>query len=1042
MIPWLTEQALRRRLLVLASVGVVLFAGVWSFQHQLIDAYPDISAQTVVVIATYPGKAPEEVERQVTAPIELAIGGCPKVNVVRSRTMFGLSVIQVQFEEGTELYWARQRVKERLDGAGLPTGASAELGPVGTGFGEIYRYELRGDGDCDTMELRTLNDWVVIPALRRVPGVSDVTNFGGRAKQYTVTLDPMRLERLGISLRDVIQAIQTNNANAGGGVVRRGEMSLVIRGRGSFQSLADIERSVINTVDGTPVTLRDVADVGYDFQVPNGVFSINDDADAVEGAVLMRRGENTSRTIERVKAEVERLNKESLPPTIRIVPFYDRTELVNSTLRTVAHSVLEGILLVSLVLLLFWGSPLIAAIVVATIPFALLVAVSLMYASGIPIGLLAIGAIDFGIIVDGAVIMTDNIAEHLTHAERRGERRGLIPAIRNAAHEIQRPMFFSMLIIIGAYLPLLSLGGIEGLLFRPMALTVIFALLGAVIFGLFVAPVLASYLLASGFEEWENPVLTWIRPRYASILRGLLRARYAVALAALVSVATVIGLVVPRMGTEFLPYLDEGTIWVRANFPEGMALDQTAAHGNEMRRIIRWFPEVTMVMGQAGRNDTGTDPFPPSRLEMMVGLRPREEWTVGSKQELVARMGRRLRDSFPTTRFNFTQPIIDSVTEETNGTSANLAVELSGGEPEELLELARQTKAMLEKVPGALDVAIEQEGPQPQLIIQPDRAKCARYDVHIDDVNELINVALGGQPLGALYEGQRRFDIVAKFDRLLMTSTDAIGRLPVFSSHGVPIPLLQVATFDIVDGQTLIARENGRRRLTVRTDIVGRDQGGFAREAQRMFNEKVKLPTGCQVRWLGLFDNMERAQRHLLFVMPLTVGVIFTFLVVTFGSLREAALVLMAVPFAFIGGTLALYARGMNFNVSAGVGFTALFGVAMMNGVVLTQWIGMRRRQGLSLDEAIVESACSRLRPIMTTSMVAILGLFPASIATGLGSDVQRPLATVIVWGLVSSVVLTLFIVPVLYRVIAKPDRPRVDEARHDQDDEPDILSS
>jgi cobalt-zinc-cadmium resistance protein CzcA len=1007
------RRCLHHPLLVLSlATGIACF-GAWTYRQQTIDAYPDISAQVVTIITPYAGRAPEEVERQVTVPLELAMGSVPRLSIIRSRTIFGLSVVQLIFEEGVENYFARQRVQERLAAVQLPQGVHPELGPLATAYGEIYRYELRSDGLHDLMELRELNDWVVIPRLRRMPGVAEVINFGGNAKQFTLVLQPFQLERFGLTLKDVVEAIQTNNANAGGSMLRRGDMSFVIRGRGSFQTVSDIESTVVNTIGGTPIYVRDVAHVGLEPMMPSGIFSKDRTDETVEGIVLMRRGENPSRVLAGVKQEISRLNREALPRGVAIEPFYDRTFLVESTLRTVRHSILTGISLVVLVLLMFMGSPTVAVLVVATIPFSLLFALVLMYFTNIPIGLLSIGAIDFGILVDGAVIMVDHIVQRLRPA---GSKR-ISDTIAAAAVEVQRPIFFSMLIIIAAYLPLLTLSSIEGLLFRPMALTIVFALTGAVLFALFVVPTLAALLLRGGYADMENPVLTRLRPLYAGALRFLLRHRWpAVALVVAALAAITLG-IFPRLGTEFLPYLDEGVIWVRANFPEGTSLQQTATFGKRLRELVLEFPDVDFVTAQAGRNDSGTDPFPPSRCEMMIGPKPRDQWISGSKQELLAKLGRRLRGEFPTTRFNFTQPIIDSVTEDTNGTSANLAVEFSGSDSDVLLRLARQTRELLRQVPGAVDVNIEQEGPQPQFIISPDRALCARYDVQIEDVNQLINTALGGEPIGTLYEGERRFDIVARFDRSVLNSRQAIERLPVFSEHNVPIPLSQVARFDVLDGQTMIARDSGRRRLTVRCDIVGRDQGGFVDEAQRKFREQIDIPEGFRVRWLGMFENLERARRHFAVVIPVTVAIIFTMLLIAFGSIRTALIVLLGVPFAFVGAVVALYLRGMTFNVSSGVGFATLFGIAIMDGIVMVQWISVLRERGMELDEAIVAGALARLRPVLTTSLVAILGLLPASLATGLGSDVQRPLATVIVWGLFSSTVLTLFIVPVFYRI-------------------------
>jgi cobalt-zinc-cadmium resistance protein CzcA len=1022
MIPTLITLAVRHRWLVLVLAALTCALGVWSFLHQKIDAYPDISGQMVQIITTFPGRAPEDVERQVTIPLELAMGNVPRVEVIRSRTIFGLSVVQLGFEETVENYWARQRVAEKLAELTLPDGAQAALGPLATAYGEIFRYELRSDGTHDMMELRTLNDWVVIPRLLRTAGVADVSNFGGLARQYTVTLKPAELERYGIQLSDVVGALKSNNANAGGSVLRRGSMSFVIRGQGALTSTADLGAVFVNSVGGTPIYIRDVASVGFAAQVPSGIFSKDRLDDAVEGIVLMRRGENPSEVLARVESAVDELNGSDLPDGVQIHAFYDRSYLVSSTLRTVAHSVLAGVTLVVLVLLVFLGSPQMAALVALTIPFSLLFALVCMHASGIPIGLLSVGAIDFGIIVDGAVILADNVAHRLAAEMEHGQRWSVPRTVLAAALEVERSIFFSVLMIIGAYLPLLTLTSIEGLLFRPMALTLAFALIGALLFALFVVPALAIVFFRRGYVDHENPVLTWVRPSYGRVVEALLRVRYAVMVLVLALLAVTLVAIVPRLGTEFLPYLDEGVIWVRANFPEGTALEQTAVFGKRMREVILDFPDVQFATVQSGRNDSGTDPFPPSRIEMMIGPRPLAEWVhFATKQQLVQALGARLREEFPTTRFNFTQPIIDSVTEDTNGTSANLAVEFSGPDLDVLLGLAKKAVGLLQRVPGAVDVAIEQEGPQPQLVIRPRRALAARYNVRIDDVTQLINTALGGDPVGAIYEGERRFDVVVKFAREYLRSPEAVGRLPVFNADGVPIPLAQLADIHLQDGQTIIAREGGRRRLTVRCDIVGRDQGGFVSEAQELFDKEITVPRGYHVSWLGMFENLARARRHFGVLVPLTVALIYVLLVITFRSQRAALVVILSVPFAFMGGALALTLRGMHLNVSSSVGFVALFGVSLMDGVLMVRWITMLRIQGMALTEAIIEGAKSRLRPVLMTSLVAILGLLPAALATGLGSDVQRPLATVIVCGLLTSTFLTLFVVPVLYRIVAPP---------------------
>jgi cobalt-zinc-cadmium resistance protein CzcA len=1023
------ETALRMRWVVLLLTAGVVGWGIWAFTQQSIDAYPDISAQMVQIVTVYPGRAPEEVERQVTIPVENGMLGVPRVQTVRSRTIFGLSLVQMIFEEGTEGYWARQRVTEKLGDITLPDGVTPSMAPYATAYGEIYRYELVSDGTADLIDLRTLNDWVVTKRLRRVSGVAEVTNFGGYEKQYAVTFDQAKLRRFDLALSDVEDAIKKNNVAGGGSVVTRGSMSMVVRGKGQLEDLYQMREIFIKSIAGTPIYLKDVATVAIDTKVPNGMFSKDYQDPSVQGIVLMRKGENPSIVLERVQNAVAELNKSDMPRApdgelaVKIVSYYDRTHLIDATLHTVIHSVSLGITLVVIVLVFFLGRPAMALLVALTIPFSLVFAMVLMYLTGIPIGLLSIGAIDFGIIVDGSVIMAENIARRLGESGRR-DARGVMAIIRGAALDMQRPVFISVMLIMVAFLPLLSLTRIEGLLFRPMAMTILFALGGALIFALVLVPVLATFLFRRGYREWENPILHWITAPYVHSVELLLKVRWLIATVSVACLVVVLFVLVPRLGTEFLPYLDEGVLWVRANFPEGTSLEQTSEYGRRLREIALEFPDIRFAIVQAGRNDDGTDPFPPSRIEMMIGPKPRERWKdFKTKQELVNALGDRYRKQFPTTRFNFTQPIIDSVTEDTNGTSANLAVEFTGPDSDVLLKLARETLVLLRDIRGATDVNIEQEGPQPQLVIRPDRAMCARYNVRIEDVMRLVNMAIGGEPVSVLYDQEKRFDIVARLDKQSRKSPEAIGRLPVYTQDGVPIPLAQIATIHVSDGQTLIARGDGRRRMTVRCDIVGRDQGGFVAEAQERFKETIKptMPSGYREQWLGMFENLDRAYKHFLVLIPTTIAIIFVVLVVSFGSFRAAFILLLPIPFAFASGALALYLRHMNLNVSTGVGFATLFGIAIMDGVLMFKGITKYRLQGASVDAAIIHGRIDRLRPILMTSLVAILGLLPASLATTLGSDVQRPLATVIIWGLTGSTLFTLFVTPVFYRIFVPP---------------------
>ena len=1023
MIARLIKYALQYRWAVLLIASAISIAGIFLFTQMKIDAYPDISSQMVQVITVFPGQAPEEVERQVTVPIEIAMKNVPHVETIRSRTIFGLSVVQLIFKEGTESYWARQRVQEKLALISLPAGAEAEIGPLATAYGEMVRYELVSDGRQDLIELRTLNDWVIIPRLLRAEGVAEVSNFGGFEKQYGIILNPSQLLRYGLSVQEVISAIESNNTNSGGSVLSRGGMSFVIRGTGVLKNEKEIGDVFIKSVDGQPLYLRDISSIQISKKIPAGIFSKNNEDASVEGIVLLRKGENPSDVLNRVQSAIHELNKSGLPLGVKIVPFYDRSQLIASTIHTVAHSVTFGVMLVLFILLMFLGRPALAILVALTIPFSLLFAIILMYLTGIPIGLLSIGAIDFGIIVDGAIIIAESIARALhanneAHASNPDAPDKTIQTIAQATQEVERPVFFSVLIIVGAFLPLLTLTHIEGLLFRPMAQTIVFALIGAVIFSLFVLPVIASFLFRNGFKDTESKLLLYLKKQYHAALTWSLKHTQSIVVLSALLIGLLTIFIFPRVGSEFLPYMDEGVIWVRANFPEGTSLEQTSLFGKRLREVAMSFPDIKFVTVQAGRNDSGTDPYPPSRVEMMIGPNDPTTWTqVHSKSELITVIGNAFRTEFPTTRFNFTQPIIDSVTEDSNGTSANMAVEFSGNDSAVLLSLAKQAETLLKAIPGAVDVNIEQEGPQPQLVIEPDRALCARYKVNIIDLSTLINTAIGGSPVGVIYEDEKRFDIAVKFSSEYMNSMQSIQRLPVFNADGIPIPLSQVAKVKVVDGQTMIARADSVRRLTVRSDIQGRDQGGFVSEAQGVFAKQLKLPEGYRLNWIGMFENLDRAGKHFSILVPITILIIYLLIVAIFKSQRYALILLSTIPFAFTGGLVALYLRGMNLNVSSGVGFAAVFGISIMSGVLMIKAITTLERNGLPTDDAIIQGAMDCFRPIVIASLVAILGLLPASLAHGLGSDVQRPLSTVIVWGLGGASMMTLMLLPLIYRL-------------------------
>jgi len=1019
------RAALAHRWMVIGIAILMSGLGIYSYSQMNIDAYPDISGVEVQIITGYPGRAAEEVEQQITVPLEIAMASVPKTEVIRSRTIFGLSLVQIIFEPEVDDYWARSVVFQNISNAGLPPDAAPTLGSLSTAYGEIFRYQLTGDLKHGPIELRELNDWVITPRLLRAKGVVEVDNFGGLGKQYAIHLDREKLNRFGVKLQEITAAVRANNSSGGGSQMERGATSLVIRGLGRVKDFHDLENVFVKNSNGTPVFVKDVGSVVIDHLPQTGIFGKDANSDTVEGIVVMRRGENPSQVLAHIKEAVSELNEDTLPAGVKIIPFYDRTSLIQETLNTVFHNTAEGILLVVLVLFLFLGNPRIALIVALTIPGSLLFALILMKLTGIPISLLSVGSIDFGIIVDGAIIISENIIRHLELLTPEEKAHGIIPTILKASKEVQKPMLFSMLIVIVAYFPLLSLKYIEGLLFRPMAITLCFALLGALLIALYLVPVLSSFFFKPEFKsekaQREGLLLDKLTSAYSNFLPKILGARAWVVGGVFGLFFLVMVMIVPRLGMEFLPYMDEGVFWLRANFPEGISLKENAQYANQLRKIIGEFKEVSFVTTQTGRNDTGTDPFPTDRVEMMVGLKTKSEWKdYSSKLDLEDALRSRVGEEFPTTRFNLTQPIIDSVTEDTNGTSANLAVEIVGPDLTQLRGLAEQTVVLLKKIPGSVNVNVEQEGPQPQLQIKIDKSRMAHYQLSVDTVNDVINTAVGGLPVSQIFEGERKFDILVKYAPQFVNTPGQIGLLPVFNDSGEAIPLAQIADIKVVDGQTLIARSNNKRRITVRCDIRKRAQGDFVAEAKKQFKQEFKLPPGYSVEWLGMFENLERARKHFGVLIPLTVAAVFLLLFVTFGSLRRAGLVLLTVPFAVIGSAIALYLRGMPMSVSVGVGLTSLFGVATMHGVLMVSYIHQLRTEGMSLDQAIIKGASRRLRPVLMTATVAILGLLPASLATGIGSDVQRPIATVVVWGLLASAILTLLVLPALYRMIEK----------------------
>jgi len=848
--------------------------------------------------------------------------------------------------------------------------------------------------------------------------VADVTPFGGLVKQYQIVLDPELLEKYGQSVANVVTAVKANNRNAGGAIIDNSQQSMVVRGVGRLRTIDDIANIVVSAAHGTPVLVKNLGRVEIGAALQTGIFGLNEKTGGIEGIVLMRRGENPSDVLAQLKVAINELNQTRLPHGVRIVPIYDRTDLVDNTLRTVSRTLLEGFVIVVLVLIFFLGSPRAALLTALTIPLSLLFAFIAMHFNGVPANLLSLGALDFGIIVDGTLVMVEHIVRNL--ASRKPEPdEGVIDVIRGAALEVERPIFFSLLILVSAYIPLFTLERVERRLFTPMAFTVCAALIGSLLVSLTLVPVLATYLFRHDFPTWENPLLKWLTSRYERILNALMPRPRTVLVSATAIVVAAFALAT-SLGSEFLPTLDEGVIWIRANLPPGISLSESTQLAAEMRRIVLQFPEVKLIGSQTGRNDSGTDPFGPNRNEFLIGLKPYDAWPSGvSKADLIDQLRKKLSEQIPGVALNFTQPIIDTVTESVTGSSADLAVIISGPDLGQLRDLANTTLQTVKSVPGSTDVSIEQEADQPGLRIQIDRAKIARYGLNVEDINPIIESAIGGLAVSTLYEGDRQFDITARYIPNARKDANDIGNLLVHTADGGRVPLRDLADIQVVTGASIIARRENQRQISVRTNIRGRDQGGFVAEAQKRFADQVKLPPGYSVEWGGQFENLDRARKRLTIILPITIAIIFALLFFAFGSTSNAMLVLVNVPFSAVGGILLLWMRGMHFSVSAAVGFISLFGVAVMSGVLYISEINRRRQEdGESLHDAVINGAKSQLRPRLILILVALFGMVPAATAVGIGSDVQRPLATVVVGGLMSTLFLTLLALPSLYYLV------------------------
>jgi len=1028
----LVTFAFKNRLLVIAMTFVLVGCGVWSFQQLKIEAYPDISDPSVVVITAVPGQAAEEVEQQVTVPIERALNSVPRVIGRRSRTIFGLSVVELTFEDGTNDYFARQLVLEKLKDAALPEGAEPTLGPLSSGISELYRYTLVGAGN-DPMKLREIQDWIVLPRLLQVPGVADVATFGGLVKQFQIEIDPLALESYGLTVGDVAEAVGANNRNGGGALLSNRQQSLAVRGVGLISSVSDIENIVVDASEGVPVYVRNIGRVSLGAAPQTGIFGMSDKQrdrqGGVEGIVLMRRWENPTLVLKGIAEAVKDLNSR-LPGGVQIVPVFDRTELVTNTLRTVSRTLLEGFVVVTAVLLFLLGDLRAALLTALCIPLSLMFAFTCMHLLGVPANLLSLGAFDFGIIVDGTVVMIERVVFRVDEARKLGLKRvdDMAVAVQLAAKEVSHPIFVSLMIIAAAYLPLFTLERVERRIFTPMAATICLALIGSMLLTLTLIPVLSAWLFRKGGGHWENPLIGWLCGGYEWIVRQTVRRAGLTVFAIGLFVVLSMGLGA-FLGTEFLPQLDEGVIWIRANLPPGIALEKSAEIGRKIRSLITESKEVLLVLSQSGRNDSGTDPFGPNRNELLLALTPYSTWGGKTKAELVHELSERLNKSVLGATFNFTQPIIDTSTEIATGSSADLAVIIGGPDRAVLQKLAAQILAILKQVPGAADTSIEQEADQAQLKLSIDREAVARYGINVSEVQDVIEMAIGGRQVTTLFEGERRYDVTVRYTPNARASAEAIGQILVASKDGGRIPLSQLADIRVSSGASIIARRENKRQITVRTNIRGRDQGGFVADAQARLRQEVTLPEGYTVSWGGQFENLERAQKRLTFIMPITIGFILILLWSALGSASNAALVLVTVPFSLVGGVIALFLRGIPLSVSAAVGFISVFGVAVMCGLLYVEEIGRRRAEGASLEEAVVQGAAVQMRPQLILITVATLGMMPAALATGIGSDVQRPLATVVVGGLMSTLFLTLLALPAIY-MLAKRHEGRPDKRK------------
>ena len=1020
------DFALRNRFLVLSGAFLLFCWGAISFHQLPVEAYPDVANNYVEVITQWPGISAEQVEQQVTIPLEIVMNGIPGVAHLRSFSIFGLSDLKLIFDDGTSNFENRERVLERLTQVSLPPGVAPQMGTDWSPVGQIYFFTIHSTNPAyDVMELKSIEDWVVEKHLKSVPNIVDVATFGGPTREYQVRIDPDKLIDYGLNLAQVEQQLANNNANAGGSFLQAGSQQINVREVGLVKNVRDIGNTVLVTKNGTPIHVRDIAEVAQGAKIRLGQFArairredgkVIDNPDVVSAWVPMRKGADAEPTLVGLHAMVQELNDHILPAGVKIVPFIDRDDLVHFTLHTVLHNLGEGIILVVIVLFLFLGNFRGALIVALTIPFSLLFAATCLKLKAIPANLLSLGALDFGMVVEGTVVMVENIVRYLNHPDP--THKTTLQRILEAAHEVRRPVFYPIILIITAYLPIFTLQRVEGRLFKPMAWTVAFALLGAILFALMVAPALASLLFRSGAREWHNPVLRWLTKGYRWLLRLAIRMRWLTLLGGVAGVGLALFLMLGGViGSEFLPHLDEGALWVRGTLAPSAGPDEGIRVANAARIVLCSFPEATECTSQVGRPDDGTDTTGFFNTEYFVGLKPKEQWRAAFKQnkdELIAAMDREL-EKLPGVTWSFSQPIADNMEEAVSGVKGELATKIYGDDLKTLENKADEIVRIMRGVRGIEDLGVLRVLGQPNLNVTVDRQQAARYQINVADVQDAIETAVGGKTLTQVLQGEARYDLVLRYLPQYRDTKSAIENIRLLSPTGERVSLAQLCKIEERDGASEVYREGNQRYIAIKYSVRGRDLGGAVQEAIQKVGRQVQLPRGYRIDWVGEYESQKRAQARMAIIVPLTVLLIFGILYTMFRSFKWALLVMVTVLVAPIGGLLALWLTGTNFSVSSGLGFLALFGVCVQTGVIMLEYINQLRARGHSIVEAAVEGSVLKLRPIMMTSLVATLGLLPAALSHGIGSDSQRPFAIVIVGGLMAALLMSIFLLPTLY---------------------------